>query len=171
MRYYSDQKGIETSALYDFAESILDEGKTVKIVVVGDSMYPILRSNTDSVELKKARYRSILPNDIVFVRKDGQHVLHRVYKIDDHEIWLMGDAMDVADGPYSREHLFALVTAIYRKDKRIECSSPGLRIIVSVWRWLRPVRRTLINAYIKVRYHYCKRILKRIKRLDRHKTA
>ena len=50
---------------FALVEKELEEGKTVKIRLKGNSMFPLLRSGRDSVILEKSPADSLKPMDVV----------------------------------------------------------------------------------------------------------
>lgn len=150
-------ESVKTSAesIFSLAGEMFDYGKRFKVVVTGNSMYPLLRHGMDSVELKRESYENIKIGDIVLAKSNaGAYVLHRVLKKSDCEFSMMGDGQNYYDGPYSNDCLMAKVTAVYRKSKRIEADNKLYGIYTHVWMFLRPVRKPMLGAISKLRALY-----------------
>lgn len=121
--------------IYDFAQNVFENGQSIRITVVGDSMYPFLRSGIDSVELIKADFCDIELNDIVLVeRLSGEYVLHRVFKKTQYNFYLQGDAQTYIEGPLNPEQLKARVKTIWRGDRVVPCSNYIWQLTGKIWR-------------------------------------
>ena len=146
-------KRIPAYQLFEIAEESLNNGMTVRITVAGNSMYPFLRNITDSVELYKESYENIKISDIVVAKnKNGnRYTLHRVYKKNGDNFYMLGDGNFSPDGPYNKSDFICKVRGIYRKEKYIPCSSLRFRILSKLWLFLKPFRKTIFNVYFKIR--------------------
>jgi len=143
---------ITSEELFSIAEIMFDQGKPVLLTVTGNSMYPFLRHGVDRVEICRAGMRDIKVADIALIRRDGgAYVLHRVFKKNETEFYMVGDAQNYLDGPYNTFHLIGKVVSIYRGDRHIPCSSLRLRFLVRLWMLMRPVRLPIIKGYTKLR--------------------
>lgn len=153
MNIQYDVKKVPASHIFEIAEESLNEGKSIKIAVVGNSMYPFLRNKVDSVELYKEDYINIKINDIVVARKGTKYILHRVYKKNKDSFVTLGDGNLTTDGIHSKDNLICKASAIYRKDKRISCSSFLFKLLSVLWKILKPFRKYIFKAYYKIRYY------------------
>lgn len=123
--------------------SKLPEGGSFSLVVTGSSMRPTLRHGKDQVILKKIRGNEARVYDIVlFQRKDGSWVLHRLLKKTGALCTMNGDGQvwtETAD----EASVCARVTALRRGDKgEIRADSRLYRLYVYLWvccRRLRPL--------------------------------
>lgn len=139
---------IKSSKLFPVIQDLLAEGMSTRITVAGMSMYPFLREFTDSVELSTTNFEQIRYGDIVLIeRKISEYVLHRIIKKDKDCFYMVGDAQQWIEGPLYPDQLVAVVTAVWRKDKRIECSNFWWKLLSSVWLKFIPFRYFLIRAY------------------------
>ena len=127
---------------------MFDKGKTVWIVVSGMSMFPFLREDLDRVELARTEFSKIKKGDIVLVQRlNGEFVLHRVYKKNYCNLYLVGDAQQWIEGPIFENQLKAVVVGIKRKNKVILSSNYFLKILVCLWIIVRPIRCKLLRIY------------------------
>ncbi len=139
---------IKSEELFPVINEIMDRGRSVRITVTGTSMYPFLRDNKDGVELSKVEFDEIKSGDIVLVvREGGQYILHRVKRKKKDCFYIIGDAQQRTEGPLRPSHLVAVVTAVWRSDKQILCSSLGWRALSFFWLWVRPFRKLLFKTY------------------------
>ena len=143
---------LKAELIFNLAQEVFDKGQRVKIIVTGNSMYPFLRHAIDSVELEHASLEDVRKGDIVLIKRDdGVYILHRIVSKKEDCFYMIGDSQDILDGPYFANHLIAVVTAIYRKDHRIESSDKRLKFLSRVWMILKPFRFTIIKIYNKFR--------------------
>lgn len=85
----------ENDWLFRLAESELKGGRSVKIRLVGESMRPFLKSESDVLTVEPADKDKLRVGDIIFIklREDGDYILHRlIKKSDDGILVLKGDA-------------------------------------------------------------------------------
>lgn len=126
--------------IFPLISELLENGQTTKITVSGNSMYPFLRNSIDSVELTKGSFKRLSRGDIVIIqRSDGSYIMHRIYNRKTDYFFVVGDAQQRLEGPLYQTQLVAVVTAIWRKDKRISCSSNRLRLLSAFWLYLHPL--------------------------------
>ena len=69
--------------------SLLSQGKEVSFTPKGYSMLPLLRTDRDSVILKKLPGAGV--GDIILVRTEGRYVLHRLISMEGDKLVLQGD--------------------------------------------------------------------------------
>ncbi|MEN6325885.1 MAG: S24/S26 family peptidase [Syntrophomonas sp.] len=149
-----DEIKIKATCLFPLICEIISYGRSARLPVTGSSMYPFLRDGIDSVELTKNNFRSLSRGDIVLIcRNDGTYVMHRVLQKKIDCFFIVGDAQQWIEGPLFPGQLVAIVTAIWRKDKRILCTHPLWKILSEIWLLLRPYRRTVLNVYRIIRRH------------------
>lgn len=76
--------------IFELIRERVEAGGTAKLVVTGRSMEPLFKDGLTVVELSAPR--KIKKYDIVlYVRPDGNVVLHRVVKLRGEVLWLRGD--------------------------------------------------------------------------------
>lgn len=130
--------------LFPLVEDLLALGKSVKITVTGNSMYPFLRSGKDCVELVRTDCKLIRPDDIVMIRRQsGEYILHRVCKVDAQSFFIRGDAQFFVEGPIYPQQLMAQATAVWRGQRRIDCSGSIWVYFSVIWRYCLLPRRVI----------------------------
>ena len=116
---------------------LLAYGEQVPLVITGNSMYPFLRHGRDTVYLQKVQ-RPLKKGDMVlYRRKNGQYILHRILLAGD-TLTLVGDNQTTAEPDIQKEQVLAVVSAVRRQDKLLQPGDP-------VWdfyekAWLRMIR-------------------------------
>lgn len=128
----------------------LAEGKTVKFTVVGNSMYPMLRNGVDNVLLS-----SKLPpkkyDVILYRRKDGSYVLHRIVGVKKEGFVLCGDNQLKTEFPVRREDVVAVMTAFERNGGEIPKNKLWYRIYSVLWSHLIFARRPIFKICYKTK--------------------
>lgn len=143
---------VKAVTIFPFVEEIVERGQNAKILVTGSSMWPFLRDGIDSVEFIKRDFASLVRGDIVLIRRvSGLYVMHRVYKKNREHFFMVGDAQQWLEGPLEPSQIVAVVSAIWRKNKRISCSNFLWRFLSASWLLLRPFRYLIFKIYRKLR--------------------
>lgn len=135
-------------------QEYLKERKQYKISPSGSSMCPFIVGGRDEVVLSSLPTR-LKKGDVVWYRREnGIHVLHRIYRIQNQEYYMVGDNQTEVEGPLCQNQILGFVTQIYRKNKVINCDSYWYRLVTLLWLWLRPFRPIVlyvIQRIIKVK--------------------
>ena len=125
------------------------EGVRVTFPVKGQSMLPFIIGGKESVILRRPGVIGV--GDVVLAWVDGsRYVVHRIIRIDDERITLMGD------GNLTTEHcalgdIKARVTHVVSADNKERDLHNRWRMLAArLWYWLRPVRRYLLAIYRRV---------------------
>lgn len=141
-------KLIKIDAMLPVMQEIMNNGQAVRLTVTGMSMFPFLRENIDSVELVKTSFDQLKVRQIVLIKRtDGAYVLHRVSKITADRFYMIGDAQMLPEGPLTPEQLIGAVDAVWRRNKRIPCGNPFLRLTVWCWMGLLRHRGRFLRIY------------------------
>lgn len=128
---------------------MLSEGKQVTIKAKGNSMLPFIVGDRDSVVLEKREVYNI--GDIVLAEIGSkQFVLHRILKMDNEQVTLMGDGNISGIEQCRRENICGQVITIIHKGKQIDCNSKKAHRKARLWRNLLPVRRYLLGIYRRI---------------------
>ncbi len=145
-------KKIKAASIFPLISEILEHGQNTTVTVSGNSMYPFLRDGIDRVELTKGNFGQLSRGDIVLIqRTDGCYVMHRIIRKYKDCFFILGDAQQWIEGPLYLQQFVAVVTAIWRKDKRISCSNIWWRLFSGFWLYLRPFRYIIFKVYRKIR--------------------
>lgn len=107
----------------------------------GTSMLPLLREGKDAVILVSPAIGSVRKNDIIlYRRKNGKWVLHRIVKIKNNEIFLCGDNQGTIERGIYPPDVAATVCAVMRDGKRINVSDKKYLSYVKRINATRPLR-------------------------------
>lgn len=131
---------LPTKELLDEAIYQLRQGHKIKLQAKGNSMYPFITNGGDEVIIQKSTH--IQTGDIVLAQsEEGHFVLHRIYRIKDKQLLLMGDGNLNAQEKSREELVYGTVTGIIRNGRTIDCTSLAERSKAWIWRKLLPFRK------------------------------
>lgn len=164
----AERKTAKGYEVFDAVSELVDEEKTVKITVRGNSMLPFIFNGRDQVELKKQSSYKV--GDIVLARNGNRFVLHRIWKFEGDNVILHGDGnplrkkekMPVTD-------IVAKVIAIYFNGKKKLTDAPWQKFKYKVWQLLLPFRRVLLGVYRRLPYY--KKYTAQVKAADARNTS
>lgn len=127
-------------------KEMLDKGGTVNFNPRGTSMLPTIHNDGDRVVLKKIK--AIKKYDLpLYIRDNGQFVLHRVHKVNsDGTFNMCGDNQWQVEKGVRRDQIVATVISIQRGNKVIKTSNILYRIYVVLWVKIRLLRRIVIGG-------------------------
>ena len=116
-------------------------------------MYPFIDPRRDEVVLAGIEEGSALRRgDVVLYRREnGMLVLHRIYKIGQDGLYLLGDHQTAIEGPVRREQVKGKMTGMVRDGRYMDVGNPGYRMLSVVWLWLRPARRVIMVPAARLR--------------------
>ena len=152
----SPEKLHRLEELMPHIQRTLEQGRSIAIGPKGTSMLPLIRQGIDFVEL------SALPGKLkkydlpLYQRDDGQYVLHRIVKAGD-TYTCIGDNQYKLEPGVRQDQLIAVVTAIYRGEKRVPVTAFSYRLYCRLWHWSRPVRHFCLRARSFLRKRFGKR--------------
>ena len=130
-----------TSEVSASLEEIISSGGHFTLCVTGSSMNPFLVHGRDSVRLIKCRPQDFKKGRILlFRRKSGELVLHRVMRVkSDGNLVMNGDAQIWCE-TISSDAVIAAVSAVEQNGRVISCDSFGYRAKVFLRQLLFPIR-------------------------------
>ena len=140
----------ELSEYVPLIKEVIESGGEFRLFPRGTSMLPLLRQGKDSVILVKPGQK-LKKRDIIFYKRpNGQFVLHRIVKAPkNQEYVLCGDNQTALEKGVTDSMVIAVVSAVYRAEKRIEKSRLSRRFYELVW-CLMPFRRVWFFARRKM---------------------
>jgi len=122
---------------------LLRQGHAVTLPAKGDSMYPFIHNGKDKVVLRESETYS--PGDIVLASiGQGSYVLHRIYRIEEDHVWLMGDGNRSGMECCLRKNIAGKVIRIIRNGKPVRHCFANGKMAAHLWKLLLPVRKYLL---------------------------
>ncbi len=122
----------------------LEEGKHISFPPRGTSMLPMLRQGIDTVELTAAPEKLKKFDLPLYLRDNGQYVLHRIVKVGD-AYTCVGDNQYELEYPVRQDQILAVTCAFTRNGKRIPVTAFSYRLYCVFWHYSRPIRHILVR--------------------------
>lgn len=138
---------IDTREYLDTVCDLLREGaQDVPVPVKGVSMRPFLRDQ-DVVYLNRIRGPVRRGDIVLYLRRNGQYILHRVHTCrPDGSFLMLGDSQRMLE-PVAADQLRARVSYARRKEREVRPGSFLWWFFACPWRWLAPVRGQIFRIY------------------------
>jgi hypothetical protein len=106
----------------------------------GVSMMPLLREDRDMMVIRKRGEERLRKYDaVLFVRTNGEYVLHRILKVHPDSYWIVGDNC-ISGEIVQEEQVIGILTEIVRDGKTIRVTDRGYLVFVHIWCALFPLR-------------------------------
>ena len=146
------EKSLPTAQLLEEYRMLLDTVETLPLGITGSSMGPFLAPRRDSVLLEKPK-RPLRRGDIVlYRRKSGAYVLHRVCRCcADGSYSMIGDAQRIVEPGIRPEQILAVARSARRKGRY---QGPGCfwwEFFARVWIRVIPQRERLLGLYTRLK--------------------
>ncbi|MDO4300478.1 MAG: S24/S26 family peptidase [Clostridia bacterium] len=143
-------KSVKLAEIYGVMKEMLDKGGTVDFNPRGTSMLPTLHNDGDRVILKK--FTKLKKYDLpLYLRDNGQFVLHRVHKVNKDGTYNMcGDNQWHIEKNVRSDQIIGTVVKINRGGKTFSTNNPIYRLYVLFWVKIRPLRHIFIGGTKKV---------------------
>lgn len=135
-------------------EKMLLSGAPVFIPLTGYSMFPLFAGGRDKVYVEPIpegyEFKRL---DVVLYRREGSKlVLHRVYKVTEEGLFLVGDNQIEIEGPLPFKQARGIMTAALRKGKKFYVTSPLYRMYSFIWMTIRPIRPVVIKVLMRIKH-------------------
>lgn len=144
-------------------EALLTEGNYIQIKPQGYSMYPVLVPGRDEVVIAPVQKDTRLKRgDVVLYRRLSEHgdkdilVIHRIWKVTEQGIYLVGDNQKEVEGPLKREQMLGLAKEILRNGKSVSVSNPIYKVLTGFWLLLRPMRPGISQIAARIKRIFVK---------------
>lgn len=131
------------------AAEALKQGRTVKLLVGGQSMYPFIRGGKDLVEVVPCPPEGELPAWCCpFYQWEGRYMIHRYIGREGGDCLMMGDGNVARIERVKREDVIGLLRTIYHSDGTArDCRDRGWLKKAEWWYRLRILRRWLLPLF------------------------
>lgn len=126
---------------------LLEEAESVPLVISGNSMSPFLVHGRDTVYLSKVTAPLKRGDMILYRRRSGEYILHRICGVEGDTFCLVGDAQPVIERGIRREQVLAIVTAVRHKGKLLRKGSFWWDFFEKAWLRVIPIRPLLVRMY------------------------
>ena len=136
---------METGEYLNTLCPLLEQGKLVDVPVAGNSMYPFLEHGRDTVYLERPEAPLRRGDVVLFRRRSGQFVLHRIVRCENGSFWITGDAQQNPEGPIAQEQIAGIVTCVMRDGKQLKPGDRRWEFYARTWVRLVPVRHIVLR--------------------------
>lgn len=142
-----DVKIIDTKEYVSALRELTERGEEVGMKIAGNSMAPFLIHERDYIHFKKPD-RELHRGDMVFYqRKNGQFIMHRIWKVQPEGYYMVGDAQTLIEGPLERGQIFALITMVRRKGHWVQPGDFWWEFFENIWIRMVPMRHVIMRVY------------------------
>ena len=148
-------KIILPNAFLEIAEEELKQGKSVKILADGASMYPFIHGGKDIAEVYPLKENEDLKRwNVYLFKKNGKYIIHRLIKKEPNYLLMMGDGNRGIYEKIRENDVLGILRYVYCDNgNTIDCSSSAWLSKGRFWYALRPLRRYLL-AIVRRLYRY-----------------
>ncbi len=151
-----ERKSMNLDELMPLIREQLNSGASVRIYPRGVSMLPMIREGKDSVVISSLPSELKKYDVILYKRRNGQYVLHRLVKIGENYTFL-GDHQFIAEQGIEHDQLIARVSLLYRGERAVSVEKISYKMFCRLWFFTCPLRR-LSNFVVS----FVKRIVSKI---------
>lgn len=140
-------KTVDTREYLSVLEEMIRNGETVSVPISGYSMNPFLADKRDHVMVKQPDWPLKRGDIVLYRRRNGQFILHRIWKIRADGYYIVGDGQTIIEGPISRSQIIGKVIRIKRKGQWINEQNRIWRFFETIWIRIVPIRPILRKTY------------------------
>ncbi len=138
-----------TKELTPFIQEMINKDKQVNLTVTGNSMFPLFSHLRDSVTVKK--FNEYKKYDIIlYIRNNGDLVLHRIVKVKNNEFYLCGDNQTLIEYPIYPNQVIGKVVSFTRKGKVYDFNSFLSMFYARFWVLSLKIRKPLLIFALKI---------------------
>lgn len=151
----------ETLTLEQWQEAVKDYPElAVNVFTNGISMFPLLHCYKDSVRIEAFRREMKIGDVIMFIRADGQEIVHRLFWMDEEMVQTIGDNCDRPDAKVPRSSVVGLVTHICNRGRLVHIDTKFWRFYGRFMTWSNPVRMFIRNRLYRPLRKLARKIIK-----------
>lgn len=139
---------VAPEVLIEEYRQMLQEGAgELPLVISGNSMSPFLIHGRDTVYLSRLTRPPRRGDALLYQRRSGSYVFHRVYQVTEQGLTMVGDAQTFLERGIQPDQIIAVMTAATRKGKTIRPGSFWWVFFEKVWIRMLPLRRPVHGLY------------------------
>lgn len=124
-----------------------DRIEALPLIITGNSMSPFLIGGRDTVYLSRLTRPLRRGDTVLYQRRNGSYVFHRVYKVSREGFTMLGDAQINPEPGIQPDQIIAIMTRAERKGKILTPGSFWWEFFEKIWIRIVPLRRPLRSAY------------------------
>lgn len=138
---------VDTAVLLEGYRELLEQVDTLPLLVSGNSMVPFLVHGRDTVYLTKAVGPMKRGDMVLYQRRNGAYILHRIYACKGDLFDMVGDAQIQIEHGIAAEQIFAVVRSAVRKGRVQEPGCFWWDFFEKVWIRIVPLRPVVMRVY------------------------
>lgn len=136
----------------------LEKLQIIAFVPMGNSMWPMLKNNGQSVVVEKKKERLNKYDVAFYVRESGKYVLHRVVEVKDDGYIMQGDSQGFTEF-IKEQNVFGKMLGFYKGKKYIQCTDE--KYIKKVEKWHKggfcvKLKLKIFYFKLKIKKIFCK---------------
>ena len=130
-------------------QCLLELGYAV-VPISGTSMWPLLKAGKSRVQVEAVEEKTLRKGDIVlYRRKDGTLVLHRIMKVKEDTYLVCGDHQWKLEEEIRVNHILAVVQGFFRDGRYVDDTTGCYRLYKVFWNKNLAIRRCLL-AFLRL---------------------
>ena len=146
----TETKSIAPAVLLEEYRRLLQEdpkAEELPLLISGGSMTPFLIGGRDTVFLSRPESPIQRGDILLYQRRGGGYVLHRVYRVTEGSYTMLGDAQTIPEPGIRPDQVIARVTRVQRKGKLLQPGDFWWDFFAKVWLRIRPARKIIHGVY------------------------
>lgn len=149
----TETKTIQPEILLEEYRRLLEDEQEIEalpLIISGNSMSPFLIHGRDTAFLSRLTRPARRGDILLYQRKNGAYVLHRVHTVTPQGLTMVGDAQDILEPGIQPDQIIAIVTRVVRKGKELKSGSFWWDFFEKVWIRMVPIRSAIWGIYSAV---------------------
>ena len=142
---------IEPDDLMDQLPQLLSQAESIPLIISGNSMSPFLIHGRDTVYLSKVTKPPKRGDIVLFRRKSGAYILHRIYAEHNGVYDLVGDGQLGIEPGICMDQIMAEVNTVRRKGRLLRKGDICWLFYEKIWLGLLPVRPWIHRVYFRMK--------------------
>lgn len=132
-------------------EEALEEYGVYSCKPYGTSMYPTINTETDTVVLKKLQAPPKKYDVLLYKRKSGECVLHRVIEVGENSYTMCGDNQWVKEKNVPETAVIAVMDGFFKGERYVSCASGTYKSYVKLWCLSLTARKFILKVLWKLK--------------------
>lgn len=128
-----------------------DRIESLPLTITGSSMSPFLIGGRDTVYLSRLTRPLRRGDAVLYQRRNGSYVFHRVYRVSRESFTMLGDAQTTPEPGIQPEQIIAIMTRAERNGTMLAPGNFWWEFFEKIWIRIVPLRRVLCGAYRSIR--------------------
>lgn len=133
-------------------EEILQSGKSVRFKPQGYSMYPLIVPGRDDVDVIPVKPDKIRRGDVILYRRPNDRlIIHRVYKIQNGMLYMVGDNQSDIEGPLPKDCVRGIMVRFTHNGKHYNTDNFFYFLSWQIWLFALPFRNAVSSIIHRIK--------------------